>query len=211
MNLKSIFGNTGDGVCAIDRNGVIQYWNDAAETLLGYPAAKALGQPCRGIFRGRDCAGNRLCREQCGVRALAAESEPIRHFEMRTTSAHNRPVWLDVSVINVAASANDPGLLVHLFRDVTALHELESPGHTNGLLSNSSDDDDDAAPPLARHLTAREREVLAQVKVGASTAEIAEKLGIRPATVRNHIQNVFTKLDVHTRLKAVAYVNGHQP
>ena len=42
---------------------------------------------------------------------------------------------------------------------------------------------------------------------GATTTTIAEKLFISPTTVRNHIQNIFSKLQVHTRLEAVAYVN----
>ncbi len=30
------------------------------------------------------------------------------------------------------------------------------------------------------------------------------------ATVRNHVQNIFAKLGVHTRLAAVAYANKHR-
>ncbi|TAL39489.1 MAG: response regulator transcription factor, partial [Methylovulum sp.] len=34
-----------------------------------------------------------------------------------------------------------------------------------------------------------------------------EQLFISKTTVRNHIQNIFSKLKVHSRLEAVAYVN----
>ena len=208
MDLKSLFGNTGDGVYAIDRNGVIQFWNGAAERIFGCPAAKVVGRPCREILRGRDCAGNRLCREHCSVRSQAADGEPICHFEMRTARADGKPIWLDVSVISVPASSNGHAVLVHLFRDVTVSHELESLVRAQSILGNASDDH--AVSMLPGDLTARQREVLALIKAGASTAEIAKRLGISPATVRNHIQNIFAKLEVHTRLEAVAYVNGHR-
>lgn len=209
MDLKSLFGNTGDGVYAIDPNGVIQFWNEAAEKILGHTAANVVGLPCREVLKGRDCAGNRLCRERCLVRSQAAEGEPIRHFEMHTASADGKPIWLDVSVISVPASANGSALLVHLFRDVTVSHELESLVRAKYMLGSAFDEN--AADALPGDLTARQREVLGLIKAGAGTAKIAKELGISPATVRNHIQNTLAKLEVHTRLEAVAYVNGHGP
>jgi PAS domain S-box-containing protein len=208
MDLKSLFGNTGDGVYVIDRHGMILFWNAAAERILGHSADEVVGRPCNDVLRGRDCAGNRLCREHCSVRVQAFDGEPIRHFEMRTTSADGPAVWLDMSVISVPASPERPAMLVHLFRDVTVAHEVESLVRSRSILGNGADESD--APGLSGDLTARQREVLGLIKAGASTAEVAKRLGISPATVRNHIQNIFAKLEVHTRLEAVAYVNGHR-
>jgi DNA-binding NarL/FixJ family response regulator len=56
-------------------------------------------------------------------------------------------------------------------------------------------------------LTKREREVLALLSQGLDNAGIAARLVISPETVRTHIQNVITKLGVHSRLEAVALVN----
>jgi len=53
-------------------------------------------------------------------------------------------------------------------------------------------------------LTAREREVLALVAEGNTNAEIARCLWLSEGTVRKHLENVFTKLGVHTRTAAVA-------
>jgi DNA-binding NarL/FixJ family response regulator len=52
-------------------------------------------------------------------------------------------------------------------------------------------------------LTARELEVLQLLAEGASTPAIAERLVLATNTVRNHIQNIFSKLEVHSRLEAV--------
>jgi DNA-binding NarL/FixJ family response regulator len=51
-------------------------------------------------------------------------------------------------------------------------------------------------------LTAREREVLTQIAQGDSNAEISQKLGITTKTVRNHVSNVFSKLQVADRTQA---------
>jgi DNA-binding NarL/FixJ family response regulator len=55
-------------------------------------------------------------------------------------------------------------------------------------------------------LTRREREVLALVCRGADSRSIAEELVISPETARTHIQNVLSKLGVHSRLEAAALV-----
>jgi DNA-binding NarL/FixJ family response regulator len=53
-------------------------------------------------------------------------------------------------------------------------------------------------------LTSREREVLQLVTDGNRNAEIARTLFISPKTVRNHISNIFTKLQVADRAEAIA-------
>ena len=53
-------------------------------------------------------------------------------------------------------------------------------------------------------LTRRENEVLALVRQGKSSKEIARELAITRATVRCHVQRVLTKLGVASRLQAAA-------
>jgi DNA-binding NarL/FixJ family response regulator len=52
-------------------------------------------------------------------------------------------------------------------------------------------------------LTTRERDVLAALTAGASTSQIAARLGLSDKTVRNHISNILTKLEVVDRTQAV--------
>jgi two-component system nitrate/nitrite response regulator NarL len=56
----------------------------------------------------------------------------------------------------------------------------------------------------ARNLTPRELEVLALLVQGRRSAEIAESLSIGLNTVRTHVQNILTKLHVHSRLEAAS-------
>lgn len=55
---------------------------------------------------------------------------------------------------------------------------------------------------LASFLTAREREVLERLVRGEDTNTLARSMGIKRSTARTHIQNVLTKLGVHSRLEA---------
>jgi DNA-binding NarL/FixJ family response regulator len=52
-------------------------------------------------------------------------------------------------------------------------------------------------------LTAREREVLDLIAAGKNNQEIAGRLYLSPKTVRNHISNIFTKLQVADRSQAI--------
>ena len=52
-------------------------------------------------------------------------------------------------------------------------------------------------------LTEREREVLDLVARGHDNRRIARELFLSDKTVRNHVSNVFAKLEVETRAEAV--------
>lgn len=52
-------------------------------------------------------------------------------------------------------------------------------------------------------LSPREIDVLEQLAQGLSYTIIAENLFLSPSTVRKHIENIYTKLQVHNKLEAV--------
>ena len=52
-------------------------------------------------------------------------------------------------------------------------------------------------------LTNREIEVLEQLSKGLSYNVIADNLFLSPGTVRKHIENIYTKLQVHNKLEAI--------
>jgi DNA-binding NarL/FixJ family response regulator len=52
-------------------------------------------------------------------------------------------------------------------------------------------------------LTAREHEVLDLIAAGRSNADVADLLFLSPKTVRNHVSNIFAKLQVADRAQAI--------
>ena len=52
-------------------------------------------------------------------------------------------------------------------------------------------------------LTERELEILELIAAGRSNADIGQRLGIAPKTVRNHVANVLNKLEVADRSQAI--------
>jgi ATP/maltotriose-dependent transcriptional regulator MalT len=57
---------------------------------------------------------------------------------------------------------------------------------------------------MVEPLTARELEVLGLLAAGRRTSAIAQELIVSEGTVKRHIGNLMGKLDVHSRLEAVA-------
>jgi DNA-binding NarL/FixJ family response regulator len=68
--------------------------------------------------------------------------------------------------------------------------------------------DNEAAARFAR-LTRREREILTLVADGEDRQSIARALFISPQTARTHIQNMLTKLEVHSRIEAARFAHEH--
>lgn len=62
---------------------------------------------------------------------------------------------------------------------------------------------------LSNNLTSREVEVLKLIAEGMINKEIAKNLYISEKTVKNHISNIFKKLDVNDRTQAAIYAFKH--
>lgn len=68
-----------------------------------------------------------------------------------------------------------------------------------------------AAPsPEVNRLTDRERDVLTALAEGQQYKEVADGLGISINTVRNHVKNIYEKLQVNTRFEAIRKINRAQ-
>jgi DNA-binding NarL/FixJ family response regulator len=57
---------------------------------------------------------------------------------------------------------------------------------------------------VAEQLSDRELDVLRAIASGQANKDIANSLRISVATTRNHVQHILKKLDVHSKLEAVA-------
>ena len=66
-----------------------------------------------------------------------------------------------------------------------------------------------AVARLADQLTSRERDVLELLAEGLHTDAVADRLRISRNTVRTHVQSIFAKLQVHSRLEAATFAVRH--
>ncbi|XHX76447.1 MAG: response regulator [Stenomitos frigidus ULC029] len=63
-------------------------------------------------------------------------------------------------------------------------------------------------PPGLTDLTARERQVLRMIALGASNREIAQTLFLSEGTVRNHISHILMRLSLRDRTQAAIVANA---
>lgn len=96
------------------------------------------------------------------------------------------------------ADQND---VIRAIRAVARGEALFGPSIANRLMNFFSKPVKVSAQALPE-LTQREQEILEQIAQGVGNAEIALNLSISQKTVRNHVSNIFTKLQVTDRVQA---------
>ncbi|MBM7614837.1 response regulator [Alkaliphilus hydrothermalis] len=99
--------------------------------------------------------------------------------------------------------------LIKAVRDVYKGSTYIHPNLTTGLVrefSRKSNDEDEAKE---NKLTRREYEVLTLIAEGLNNKEIANSLFISEKTVKNHVSNIFKKIDVNDRTQAAIYAYKH--
>jgi DNA-binding NarL/FixJ family response regulator len=92
-----------------------------------------------------------------------------------------------------------------LLRAIRAVHNGEAifgPGVARRLMGYFEERRPAAPPAIFPELTEREIEVLRLISTGATNAQIADSLFISIKTVRNHVSNVISKLQVADRAQA---------
>jgi len=97
----------------------------------------------------------------------------------------------------------DQGEMLRAVRAVASGEALFGPAIAKRLLNFFAGTTSLAPPRVFPELTDREREVLDLIAEGHSNSEIAGRLTLSPKTVRNHISNIFSKLQVADRAQAI--------
>jgi DNA-binding CsgD family transcriptional regulator len=202
---------SGEAVFAIDSSDRVILWNKKCEELLERPARAVLGKRCDEVIAGRDENGNVYCYRNCPVAYQAREmpKDPVHRFQLSMTTGKGDRKKIEVSLF--AIPSYHPALS-------TVVHVLRPAGAKESALERGLAEHAEIREPLwpistnngeAVSLTAREKEILRCLSEGLSTAAIARRLFIAPVTVRNHIQNLLHKLDVHSKLAAVVFAYQH--
>lgn len=109
----------------------------------------------------------------------------------------------------------DPSMMVQAIRKVYAGESFVEPSLTQKLFRGiTSREEQKPAPPPGTaesdKLSAREIEVLRLIGRGMSNAEIARELYLSEKTVKNHLTNIFRKIQVTDRTQAVIFAIRHK-
>lgn len=215
--LLRMFESTADGVHVVDEEQRIIFWNRAAAKLLGFGAEEVLGRYCYDVMAGGDYRGHPFCRRDCPTIEAARRGRGVQNYDICSRRADGQAVWLNVSVLAVDDPEGDGRLGVHLFRDITrrrraevlAQQTIEAVGRYQPEEAASAEEGGPHPVPTPR-LTRRELDVLHLLACGTPAPVMARTLGIKAATVRNHIEHILGKLGVHSRLEAVVYAAQHK-
>ncbi len=104
----------------------------------------------------------------------------------------------------------EPEALVEAVRTVARGQGLISPEVTRRLITEfAASAPQPRADPRIDALTPREREVLMLMARGLSNADVARELVLEASTVKKHVANVLSKLDLRSRAQAVVFAYEH--
>ena len=145
----------------------------------------------------------------------------MTNYDVVTQTKAGQPRWINISILTLSVDDHHhpSPIIVHLFRDAGQTKQNEQvvdqlldllrqreDGTASTILIASPEPQ---AKPSIEPLTDREHEILTLLAQGFSTTAMARSLSISTTTVRNHIQNILHKLQVHSRLEAVTYAFEH--
>jgi two-component system, NarL family, nitrate/nitrite response regulator NarL len=144
-------------------------------------------------------SGPRLLRRWSEMKLLAL-TPAGDHFAPRSALSEGYHGWLskEAPLARLAAS-----IRAVFAGDLVVYHDNGAGGRRSG------DGRTPRTAGRARNLTPRELEVLMLLVQGRPSSEIAETLNIGLNTVRTHVQNILTKLHVHSRLEAASVAVKH--
>ena len=195
---------------ASDSRDRIVFWNEGAAELLGRRADQVLGRYCYDVLGGRDPRGNPFCQASCPVVATLRAGRPVSAFELEVSANRHGRRLAHVTILRIPSVRPELYTIVHILAPVDPAGRLAQSLAAVAVAAPAAAAPaaapGDSSPPLTR----REQEVLQWVASGLPNKEIARKLDLSLATVRNHVHNVLEKLEVHSKLEAVslAYRSG---
>jgi len=93
--------------------------------------------------------------------------------------------------------------ILRAIRGVSSGEAIFGPSIAKRLMQYFSAPKPAVSSQIFPELTEREREILNLIAQHYTNIEIAERLSLAPKTVRNHVSNIFTKLQVADRAQAI--------
>ena len=133
------------------------------------------------------------------ARALGEELRVRDEVDRRLRLAESRAPVADAQPVGVEQIREVHAELRNLAADSPAALQDRLRGLADQLAAALA-----GASPAAASLSSRELDVLAQVALGCTNAEAAQRLSLKPETVKSYLRSAAAKLGAHTRHQAVS-------
>ncbi|MBI2955795.1 MAG: response regulator transcription factor [Acidobacteria bacterium] len=140
-----------------------------------------------------------LAKRKLGVRAIVMMANDERDRAIRAVRLGARGILFKDA---------DPGLLAKSIRKVYAGEVwIDNPILSQALetLLTRPATLEEMRGQRETHLSSREMEVVRCVAMGLRNKEVADKLGVSEATVKNHLTSIYAKLGVSDRLELILH------
>jgi PAS domain S-box-containing protein len=127
--LETILCSLNDGVFCVDENWRISYFNQAAAEITGVPKEKAMGRPCREVFRSN------ICQKACALRYTLETGTPIASMVVDIVNSKGNKVPVSISTavlkdrqgkfVGGVETIRDLSLVEQLRKELDARHTFE--------------------------------------------------------------------------------------
>ncbi|MEV0645242.1 response regulator transcription factor [Phytomonospora sp. NPDC050363] len=189
-------------------------YGDALASVLSARGHRVVTVPDGGLPRAMSAGTPQVCVLELGAAVRAREVADlfphVRIFVL--TGRGDARVVRDLvaaGAVGAASTMRRLDAVVRAIEEVGAGRTHYDPMLLRAALRPDQEMDDATARRLAAYLTPREVEVLRRIVRGEDTRAMAGDMGVSITTVRSHVQNVLGKLNVHSRLAAVAFSLCH--
>ncbi|MDX1993023.1 MAG: response regulator transcription factor [bacterium] len=165
----------------------------------------------------------RLCQEICpdvvllGLNMPETDGVALTHDLLRVHPGTSILALTCADRANSIVNVLQAGAISYLFKNVSADTLIKAIRTTHQRQPVLTPEAMQALVRASRHprlpgedLTEREREILALMVKGLNNTKIAERLGVSPFTVKNHVSRILDKMAVASRSEAVALAVQHQ-
>ncbi len=146
-------------------------------------------------------AGSGICDGQHGALETLRRASPETRLALLCTHAEHLPEHaLLQGASAVLPLETDPEQLVDCIRALAAGRRWRSPVRSQAQRTRMRTAWRTTSPSILAALSVRERQIAQGIASGKRNREIAEAFGIAPGTVKLHLNRIYSKLGVNSRL-----------
>lgn len=195
-SIYELFDNTTDAVYGINSDCQIQYWNRRCEEIFGLTQKESIGKVCYKIFNAKDLLGNNFCSDGCNFILFHNKSSPCQNRDILVKDKAGKDIFVNIGSYY---TGNQTGGIIefHSLRVIESYQVLLRSLNSSATENNMGNIDNFST------LSKREYEVLREIVSGKKNKDISVDLGVSHTTLRNHIKNIYSKLEVHSLAEVI--------